>query len=145
MSDDVARDYDVFLSYAHLDADHDVANARQLAGWLEAEGYKVWWDRHLLFGNWHEQLKQKAEASHKVVLLWSPRAAASKVVFAEAFIGAANHTLCPIIIEDHPDHPLPADWSHFQHLKLTDFEKQKPDILRMLPPPGGKKAPARRS
>ncbi len=140
LQDDVSRDYDVFLSYAHLDADHDVANARQLAGWLESEGYEVWWDRLLQFGNWQEQLKRKADSSRKVILLWSPRAAASKVVFAEGFLAAGNGTLCPIIIEDDPDHPLPKDWMHFQHLQLTDFEKQKRDILAMLPPPSGKKA-----
>ena len=40
-ADEVGRGYDVFLSYAHLDAEHDVANARQLARWLDSLGYDV--------------------------------------------------------------------------------------------------------
>jgi hypothetical protein len=132
---------DVFISYAHKDAEHDVANARMIGQWLEAVGYAVWWDRSMLFGDWQAQLKQKADKAQKVIVLWSPNAAASRVVYAECFIAAGNGTLAPVIIEPHPDHPLPESWKHFHYLKLTDFEAQKADILRMLPPPGALREP----
>ena len=93
---------DVFISYAHKDAEHDVANARMIGQWLEAEGYTVWWDRSMLFGDWQAQLKQKADKAQKVIVLWSPKAAASRVVYAECFIAAGNGTLAPVIIEPHP-------------------------------------------
>ena len=38
---------DIFISYSK----HDQAEARLLAAFLEAEGYKVWWDRNLLSGD----------------------------------------------------------------------------------------------
>ncbi len=137
--DDIPNAHDVFISYAHLDGEHDVANAAKIGEWLEREGFDVWWDRHLMSGDWQRQLVQKAGASRTVIVLWSPDAAASKHVHAECMIAAAKGTLFPLIIEDDPKHPLPKEWMHFQHLKLTDFEKQKPRILAMLPPPSRKK------
>ena len=106
LQDNVAREYDVFLSYAHLDADHDVANARQLAGWLESLGYSVWWDRSLIAGDdWPSELEIKVRSSKRVIVLWSPRAANSDWIKFETNIARNegkrrdDNVLVPLIIE----------------------------------------------
>ena len=132
MSDDVARAYDVFLSYAHLDADHDVANAQMLGTWLDDEGYDVWWDRHLLFGDVQEHLEQKVRRSKCVIVLWSPQAAKSEWVARECGWAAKDGKLAPVIIEDEP---LKPEWDRFLWLKLTNFEAQKDELRRRLPAP----------
>jgi hypothetical protein len=137
--EDIPNAHDIFISYAHLDSGHDVADAAKIGDWLAREGFDVWWDRHMMSGDWQEQLVLKAGASRRVIVLWSPAAAASKYVHAECMIAATKGTLFPLIIEDDPGHPLPQAWMRFQHLKLTDFEQQKPRILQMLPPPSGRK------
>ena len=62
---DIPNAHDVFIPYAHLDSDHDVADAAKIGEWLEKEGFDVWWDRHMLFGDWQKQLKEKADRSKK--------------------------------------------------------------------------------
>jgi hypothetical protein len=46
MAEVIENGPDIFISYAHDDAEH----ARQIADWLESEGYSVWWDRSLAAG-----------------------------------------------------------------------------------------------
>jgi hypothetical protein len=127
---EVDQAYDVFISYAHDDADHDVANARVIAEWLESLGYRVWWDRHLLTGElWLEALVQQATKARRVLMLWSPRSSSRSWVWTEARIGAGHRKLVPLVIEKHP---VPEEFSHVQFTDITDFEAQKPEILKAL-------------
>ena len=120
-SDEVVHAHDVFISYAHKDAEHDVTNARAIATWLEAEGYDVWWDRDLLRGNVQKQLVLKASKAKSVIALWSPNAEQSKYVFVECVLATANETLIPIIIDDQP---LPHEWKHLLYIELTESADQ---------------------
>ena len=117
-ADEVGRGYDVFLSYAHLDAEHDVANARQLARWLDSLGYDVWWDRALVAGQkWPKTLSAKVRASKRVVVLWSPRAAKSDWVKFETNLATTEDiTLVPIIIEPEP---VPGHWGEIHRVTLS--------------------------
>ncbi|MGO8953432.1 MAG: TIR domain-containing protein, partial [Rhodomicrobium sp.] len=137
--DEIAREYDVFLSYAHLDADHDAANARSLAKWLEGLGYSVWWDRSLIAGQkWPKELEIKVRASKRVIVLWSPRAAVSDWVKFETNLAANEDKLVPLIVERCP---TPSHWSAVQQPLVSDFEAQKAEILRVLAiEPSGTKA-----
>ncbi len=82
LDDDISNARDVFISYAHGDNGHAVTDAAKIGAWLEKEGFDVWWDRHLMSGDWQKQLVLKAGASRTVIVLWSPAAAASKHVHA---------------------------------------------------------------
>ena len=46
-----------------------MADAAKIGECLESEGYNVWWDRHMLFGDWQTQLKEKADRSKRVIVL----------------------------------------------------------------------------
>ncbi len=145
MSDDISRSYDVFLSYARKDLDHDVINARMLAQWLEDLGYAVWWDTSLIPGDdWPSELEIKVRASKRVIVLWSPRAAASDWVKFETNIARNEakkrneNVLIPLIIEECP---TPSHWGTIHQSVVTDFEAQKTAILKVLAlEPSGSKA-----
>ena len=75
---------DVFISYAHLDAEHPATNAKEIGEWLESLGYKVWWDREMVAGNnIPEVLIPKVIASRHVLVLWSKSADESDWVRTE--------------------------------------------------------------
>ena len=125
-----ARDYDVFISYAHVDADADVANAARIAEWLEGLGYEVWWDRKLIAGQkWPKELKEKVERSTRVIVLWSPRAAESDWVSFETKLADIDDKLVPLIIERHP---TPKSWASTHRVVVESFEQQKTEILKVL-------------
>ena len=129
----------MFISYAHLDADHDVASAHRIAAWLEDLGYHVWWDRKLIAGQkWPKELKIKLDRSRRVIVLWSPQAALSEWVdFETKLADAIEDKLVPLIIEPHP---TPEAWASTHRVVVTSFEEQKQAILDVLklPPPAPK-------
>ena len=138
-NDEIDHAHDVFVSYAHKDAAHDVANAQAIGNWLDDEGYAVWWDRHLLFGDVRENLERKVRHAKCVIVLWSPQAARSEWVARECKWAVEGKKLAPVIIEDEPLQP---GWDKFLWLKLTDFEAQKDELRRRLPPPSLKRGVA---
>ncbi len=129
----------MFISYAHEDAGRDVAIAQAIGNWLDDEGYDVWWDRHLLFGDVQKDLEWKVRYAKRVIVVWSPQAAKSKCVACECEWAVKGEKLAPVIIEDHP---LQQGWERFFWLKLTDFEVQKDELRRRLPPPSLKRGVA---
>ncbi|MEJ2118752.1 MAG: toll/interleukin-1 receptor domain-containing protein, partial [Alphaproteobacteria bacterium] len=127
------------MSYASADAEHDVLQPYELAKWLEAEGYHVWWDLHMQAGVAQKMLAEKIERAQCVIALYSPHAKASHNVFYECQLAANANKLLPFIIDGTAD-LLPEEWRGFHRLIVTDFDAQKADILRKLPPPSGKRA-----
>ncbi len=137
--DDVSRDYDVFLSYARKDLDQGVVDARRLAQWLESLGYSVWWDTSLIAGqNWPKELEFKLRVSKRVIVLWTPRAAASDWVKFESNLALSEDKLIPLVIEKCP---TPNHWAPIHQAIVTDFDAQKAEILKALAiEPSGSKA-----
>jgi adenylate cyclase len=87
---------DVFLSYNR----EDQAVARRFAEAFAAEGLDVWWDATLRSGEAYDEVTETALKTAKaVVVLWSPRSAASRWVRAEATLADRNKTLLPVTIE----------------------------------------------
>lgn len=87
---------DVFLSYNR----NDQAVARLYAEALEAEELSVWWDVSLRSGEAYDEVTEAAlRDAGAVVVLWSPRSAASRWVRAEATLADRNRTLVPVMIE----------------------------------------------
>src|SRR5687768_12399686 len=81
MSEQGDRVADVFISYARSDQ----AMARRLAEAVRAAGYSVWWDDelppHLSYG---EVITGQIDQAKAAIVIWSPAAAASEWVRAEA-------------------------------------------------------------
>ena len=87
---------DIFLSYNREDA----AIAHRYAEAFAREGLDVWWDSALRSGEAYDEVTEAALRGAKaVVVLWSPRSAASRWVRAEATIADRNKTLVPVMIE----------------------------------------------
>ena len=68
-----AKQYDVFVSYKHLD--HERRDV--LISALKAEGLSVWWDAKLVSEEWRPQLAEKIRNSNLTVTLWSAQVAAA--------------------------------------------------------------------
>jgi TolB-like protein len=87
---------DIFLSYNR----EDQATARRFAEAFQLEGFDVWWDTTLRAGEAYDEVTEAALNEAKaVVVLWSPRSAASRWVRAEATQADRNKTLVPVTIE----------------------------------------------
>ncbi len=87
---------DIFLSYNR----EDQATARLYAQSFEVAGFEVWWDVTLRSGEAFDEVTEKALAEAKaVVVLWSPRSAASRWVRSEATQADRMGTLMPVTIE----------------------------------------------
>ena len=87
---------DIFISYAREDRD----TAEHLAHALEAEGWSVWWDRHIPAGKrFDEVISASLDSAMCVVVLWSQAGIASQWVAEEAEEGKERAALVPALIE----------------------------------------------
>ena len=88
---------DVFVSYAR----DDEAKARQLADTLQADGWNVWWDRHIPLGQvFSEAIQHQLEHAKCVVVLWSRASIVSEYVRDEATVAMERAALVPVLIDD---------------------------------------------
>ena len=86
----------IFLSYNR----QDEPRAKLFADALTRAGMTVWWDRSLRSGESYDEVTEAAlRGALAVVVLWSPRSAASRWVRAEATLADRNKTLVPAMIE----------------------------------------------
>ncbi len=87
---------DIFISYAREDRE----TAELLAQALEAEGWSVWWDRHIPAGKrFDEVISTSLDGAKCVIALWSQAAIASQWVAEEAEEGKERGILIPALIE----------------------------------------------
>lgn len=88
---------DIFLSYSRT----DTKAAAELAHALEAEGFKVWWDKDIQSGSdWRKTIEMKVTRARCVLLIWSKRAEKSWWVAYEAILAQRQEKLILTSFED---------------------------------------------
>lgn len=102
---------DVFISYSKLDKNI----IEELATFLTAEGYVVWWDTSLLTGeNYRSSINAQLDAAKAVIVIWSRNSIRSEWVVSEAEHAARRGNLIPLRMADMdiPDIPKPYNTRH---------------------------------
>jgi TIR domain len=75
----------VFISYSKSDPEP----TRELADFLTARGYSVWWDTNLTAGEiFRKTIDREINAADAVIVIWTPHSVTSDWVVAEADHGA---------------------------------------------------------
>lgn len=122
---------DIFISYAGEDRPW----VEKFASALAEQGWSVWWDRSIPFGQSYQTVIEQALAdAHCVFVIWSAHSVDSSWVWAEAEEARNRNILIPIVI-DKSQPPLvfrqiqTADLSHWQIDPPTDLDAK---LLRDL-------------
>ncbi|MGD8416410.1 MAG: toll/interleukin-1 receptor domain-containing protein, partial [Pseudomonadales bacterium] len=88
---------DLFISYASQDREV----IQKLVAALEAQGWNVWWDRHIDIGsNFDDRIEKAISETLCIVVVWSKHSIGSNWVRAEATEGLERNILVPILIDD---------------------------------------------
>lgn len=110
---------DIFISYASEDRERVLV----LVEALEADGFSVWWDRHIDGGTaFAMEIERALNSATVVVVVWSVSSVKSDWVLDEANTGKRNGKLIPIQLDATPP-PL-----GFRQYQVVDFSKWKGDI-----------------
>lgn len=107
---------DVFISYSRTNKDQ----VAQLARAIEAEGYAVWWDAELPpHQSYGDVITAKIAAAKAAIVVWSPEAAASEWVRAEADMARNQKKLVQTALGDIMP-PLP--FNQIQYANIGDWQ-----------------------
>ncbi len=88
---------DIFLSYASGDRER----VAPLVETFEAQGWSVWWDRHIVPGtSFDDMIEQALTQSACVVVVWTEESASSDWVRREALFGLDKDILIPVLLDD---------------------------------------------
>jgi hypothetical protein len=94
---------DIFVSYDSEDRER----VRHLVEVFEAQGWSVWWDRHIQTGEpFARVIEREIEAAQVVVVVWSHTSIDSDWVRAEAEDGRKRGRLLPVLL-DPVEPPMP--------------------------------------
>ncbi len=119
---------DVFISYKK----EDRAHAERIAHGLAAADLSAWWDDDITPREaWDRTIEREIAAASAVVVLWSPRSAASDWVRTEAHYGHEHGKLAPAMIERCE---LPIAFLLTQTVDLTGWmgEAADPHWMKLL-------------
>lgn len=128
---------DVFISYAHRDAD----TAERIQERLEAAGFTVWHDRNHLKADeeWQEAIQRSLEHASVVILLLSLSSANSPYVAREYRAALErNMPLYVALVEHLPHYEIPEDLRPLHYIDLTEnFEDGVQTLVKAVGAGGG--------
>lgn len=107
---------DVFLSYKRSER----AEVERLATALRGLGLDVWFDASLSAGEaFSDEIDRQVRAARVVLVCWSPQAATSQWVKAEAQIGFTKQNLISTYVAGHDgfEPPVPFNSSHVEDMR----------------------------
>jgi hypothetical protein len=108
-------DNDIFVSYA----DADSGRVKVLVGALEAEGWKVFWDKEILPGEeWESAIGIHLDAAPVVIGVWSELSVKSRFVRAEVNRASKRNVLIPVAIDSVEP---PFGFDYIQAADLVDW------------------------
>ncbi len=122
---------DIFISYAR--ATQSVAQRIALA--LRERGYGVWWDDELLANRaYSDAIEERLRAAKAVIVVWSPDAAKSQWVRAEADLARTAGTLVQLNIDTRalPALPLPFNQIHCVDLSKWSGDTSAPNWRKLI-------------
>ncbi|MEQ1619314.1 MAG: toll/interleukin-1 receptor domain-containing protein [Terricaulis sp.] len=106
---------DVFISYNR----GELARARLLGEALWKVGFNVWFDLAIPPGdNFSRAINERVRAAHAVLVCWSPAAASSQWVHAEALVGFDRKVLVPALLESCT---VPTPFNSVHHEDMRDW------------------------
>lgn len=120
---------DIFISYASEDRER----AKQIAAALSAQGWSVWWDREIPFGqNFDKVIEENLAAAKCVIVLWTRHSVTSRWVRTEASEGVGRDMLVPALLE--ADLKLPLEFKRLQAANLATWQPEEPheEFQRLL-------------
>lgn len=104
-----SRSAKLFVSYAS----DDRRLIAPLVDFLRAQGWEVWWDRHLDVGEaFDRRIEKELAAADCVVVVWSRTSVASNWVLSEAMAGFEANRLVPVALDTRLSIPLPFNRVH---------------------------------
>lgn len=119
---------DVFVSYASANRDH----ARQLADFVDAQGWTIWWDRDIPIGtNFQSAIASALSSARCVSVIWSRASVVSNWVLEEAEEGKNRNVLLPVQIDDAP---IPIGFRLIQAANLVGWrgERNHPGVATLM-------------
>ena len=120
----IPTDTYAFLSYSSKDRPF----VKQLADDLEAQGVKLWWDRHQQDGikpaqDWERTLRAKLEEITHFVIMLTPNSVESDMVRAELQIASSStpkKVLVPVLVQALKSNTMPMQLVPLQYIDLSD-------------------------
>lgn len=111
---------DIFVSYASGDRER----IAPLVETFEAQGWSVWWDRHIVPGtSFDDMIEQAISQAACIIVAWTKASVTSEWVRREALFGLDNDILIPVLLDDIE---LPFAFRRTQAAMLIGWPHDKP-------------------
>ena len=113
----------IFISYKRESRD----KAKSIAEFLATHGFDVWWDVELLAGDkYANEINAALNGANATLVLWTPLAANSDYVIAEASHSRERNILVPVLLENTQ---IPVPFNVLQSYDLTSWKGSSSDPL----------------
>jgi hypothetical protein len=124
---------DIFISYSKAHRE----DTEQLAQYLEAKGYTVWWDTSLVAGDrFADTILSELASARAAIVIWSPASVRSDWVRSEATRANARSILIPVRTSDLQIAAIPPPFDVFHTEVVTNYRSIEAALLRLGVRPG---------
>lgn len=117
---------DIFISYARADRDR----VQALAAALEAEGYNIWWDRHIESGSqFSKEIEKQLGDAKAAIVCWSQHSCESRWVRDEASFAADADKLLAVSMDGTMP---PMGFRQYHSLDLSGWDGGREGLAELL-------------